>query len=146
MPSSNGVVGGVCRQLRWRRHWRFLQVVRDVGAHRVGDLFKRVITFAVDADKISDAEVRHVGLVGEASVDSAGRTDAEERIGSRGAIAGQVGHAKAGDPFGPAFVHDRYRHTVGVSVLEDFVDLLAEFVDGLRGVRFFLFFVSGQTE
>jgi hypothetical protein len=43
-------------------------------------------------------------------------------------------------------VHDRYRHTVGVSVLEDFFDLLAEFVDGLGGFRFFLFFVSGQTE
>jgi hypothetical protein len=43
-------------------------------------------------------------------------------------------------------MNDCDRYSIGVSVLEDFFDLLAEFVDGLRGFRFFLFFVSGQTE
>src|SRR5271169_171690 len=43
-------------------------------------------------------------------------------------------------------MNDCDRYSIGMSVLEDFFDLLAEFVDGLRGFRFFLFFVSGQTE
>jgi hypothetical protein len=63
-----------------------------------------------------------------------------------GTIARQVGYAKARNPLRPVFMNDCDRYSIGVSVLEDFFDLLAEFVDGLRGFRFFLFFVSGQTE
>jgi hypothetical protein len=43
-------------------------------------------------------------------------------------------------------MNDCDRYSIGVSVLEDFLDLPAEFVDGLRGFRFFLLFVSRQTE
>jgi hypothetical protein len=65
----SGVVGGVCRQLRWRRHRRVLQVVRDVSAHRVGDLFKRVTAVAVDAEEVADTVSRHVCHVGESAID-----------------------------------------------------------------------------
>ncbi len=67
-----------------------------------------------------------------------GRTDAEERIGGGGTITRQVGHAEAGDPFGPVFVNDRDRRPIRVGVFEDLLYLLAEFVDRSGRVRLFV--------
>jgi hypothetical protein len=64
------------------------------------------------------------------------------RLPARSAMPKPVTH------FGPAFMHDRYRHTVGVSFLEDFFDLLAKFVDGSSRFRLFVLtsgVIRGET-